>query len=114
MDIRPFPSGPLHLLPWNVDLLYVSELPKRQSVFGVADIGPGQFDRYGAVLNVTEYRYHPVAFPDGWEGIGGPTITIHDGIYADDSPALFHYFFPGEESWLQEIIREIPKRLIKS
>jgi len=94
--------------PFNLAPLW-STYPKRQRGFGVRGIFPGELDKFGAILSVREYPFHPVFFADGWDEVGGPTLRIngHEYDYKDNSSIQQEYLLPPHEPWFAELIAEV-------
>jgi hypothetical protein len=101
------------LLPHNLTFLW-SLRPEGQRGFGLSGIGLDDFDRFGAVLNITEFRYHPTEFPDGWDEIGGPFLTLGEREFraTDDSSSLASLLFPTEPAWFDEMLASIRERTL--
>jgi FRG domain len=93
--------------PYNLAPLW-SEFPRRQKGFGLRGIYPGELDKFGAVLVVTEHPFHPTFFRNGWDRIGGPEFTIDGKRFAldDDSSSMAEYLFPERPDWFEATAAE--------
>lgn len=103
-----------HLMPWNLSPLY-SNRPNRQKGFGVRGLQRNDYDPYGMVLSVCEFRFHPVFFPNGWDNIGGPEISYggRKWNYDQDSSNLSLELFASEEDWFILLCSQIQEGLAK-
>ena len=108
-------SGPARLEeapPSNLAPLW-SDFPKQQSGFGLRGICESDTDPCGSILSVVEHAFHPICFPNGWDHIGGPELTI-DGrqfSYEDDSSVMTDFLFPRKPNWLRDAAKEAKQLL---
>jgi hypothetical protein len=113
--LEPLASGPpkAETPPYNLAPLW-SEYPRRQKGFGLRGIYPGELDKFGSVLTVTEHLFHPIFFKNGWDRIGGPEFTIEGQrfSYDTDSSSAAHYLFPKRPEWFDNIVSEV-NRVVK-
>ena len=88
--------------PYNLAPLW-STFPQRQRGFGIRGIFPGEFDKFGSVLSVTEHMFHPVFYPHGWDHIGGPVLTINGQHFHwdSDSSSVREFLMPNEPEWFK-------------
>jgi hypothetical protein len=104
-------SPPLHtrqvVPPWNLAPLW-STYPMRQKGFGLRGVFPREFDKFGAILMIKVYPYHPTFSPAGWDAIGGPELSISDTRFAanDDSSQCQEFLMPPIEGWVEEALEE--------
>ena len=93
--------------PYNLAPLW-SEYPRRQKGFGLRGIYPGELDKFGSVLTVTEHLFHPFFFKNGWDRIGGPALTIDGKSFAfgDDSSGMADFLFPARPRWFETAASE--------
>jgi hypothetical protein len=101
----------IQLVPWNLSPLW-SERPERQKGFGISDIGPGDFDKNGAIMNIVEHRYHPKFFPNGWDKIGGTDLQLFGESYSIemDTSHLESQILPKEKEWFVELKKTIERK----
>ena len=93
--------------PYNLGPLW-SEYPRRQKGFGLRGIYPGELDKFGSVLTVTEHLFHPIFFKTGWDRIGGPDFTIDRNSFAfdSDSSVVADFLFPEVPKWFKSAASE--------
>lgn len=102
-----FDSAGVETPPYNLAPLW-SIFPKRQRGFGLRGIFPGEFDKFGSVVSVTEHLFHPVFYPNGWDSIGGPELTINDQHFPwdADSSLAREFLMPDEPEWFRNASSE--------
>ncbi len=108
---KQFNGIDIQLVPWNLSPLW-SERPERQKGFGISDIGPGDFDKNGAIMNIVEHRYHPKFFPNGWDKIGGTDLQLFGESYSIemDTSHLESQILPKEKEWFVELKKTIERK----
>ena len=69
---------------------------------------PGELDKFGSVLVVTEHSFHPTFLKNGWDRIGGPEFTINGQRFAfdDDSSSMAEFLFPARPKWFEKAATE--------
>ena len=104
-DVYDFP---ISTTLWNVMNKW-SARPSRQKGFGLYGIRENDFDKYGVILSITEYAYHPIFNLSGWDLIGGYTMKISDKSYnaTEDTSFLQEYLFPPENEWFLNLEKTI-------
>jgi hypothetical protein len=64
------------------------------------------------ILSVTEWRYHPKSFPNGWDSLGGPIIESLDAVRTMETDERMDLLgLPPEPSWLEDVLREVRQRV---
>jgi hypothetical protein len=105
--------GQLQLLPFNIcPLSAVTDTADRERGFGAWGFGENDLDKFGTVLNITEWRYHPTSNPNGWDGIGG----VPDARLLAESTWLERRRLLGlapEPRWLEELELDIRRRVAR-
>ena len=103
------------LLPRNLSPLW-STRAERQSGFGLLGVGPRDDDAWGSVLGIYEHCFHPTFSPEGWDRIGGPSLTIGGQTYGweDDTSGLSGHTLPDDDDcirWIRHHVRDLEPRL---
>lgn len=113
IELPPPYKGSLPLLPFNIcPLSSATELAERDRGFGVWGFGVNDADNFGMALNITELRYHPESSPHGWDVIGGPLLEgaeLAREMTTRQRRELLG--LPPEPRWLDEVLREVRKRV---
>jgi FRG domain len=106
---------PASLPPRNLSPLW-STRAERQAGFGLLGVGPGDDDGWGSVLGIHEHCFHPTFSPDGWDRIGGPSLTLGGTTYLwnEDTSPLSHHTLPEDDDcirWIRQNVRDLETRL---
>lgn len=105
----------VQLPPRNLSPLW-STRAKRQSGFGLLGVGPQDDDGWGSVLGIYEHAFHPVFSPNGWDRIGGPSLSLDGNSYRwdDDTSGLSEFALPEDDDcirWIRANFDELGPRL---
>jgi hypothetical protein len=107
-------ENPITLPPRNLSPLW-SVRAKRQSGFGLLGVGPRDDDRWGSVLGIYEHAFHPAFSPNGWNRIGGASLSLGGSSFKwdEDTSALSSYALPEDDEaikWIRTNVRDLERR----
>ncbi|MGH2359428.1 MAG: FRG domain-containing protein [bacterium] len=109
-------AEPLASLPARNVFPLWSTRAERQAGFGLLGVGPRDDDAWGSVLGIYEHCFHPTFFPDGWDRIGGASLTLGGRTYQwdENTSALSHHTLPDDDDcirWIRANVVDLETRL---
>ena len=101
------------------ELSTIAKRPKNQAGLCIHELYRDDLDPNGAVVSVSEHKYHPKFCPNGWDDINGPNLEFEtdDGDISCEATDLSNchsvindFLFPEETGQICDLITHLIKK----